>query len=354
MLAAIPALLPASGEAHWADLAVAEFAVGERDVRLTLTFPTGLAAFADTDRDGRLSSEEVGAGREELQRFLSDRVRLAAGGEPGALTMVRTLEGPRPAIPGAAPGTHSTLLLEVRWPRPIDRLTVRWDLFLPGVPTASCLATILEGGRVHNYVFTPEHREVSLVLGHGSTPARAAGFLVLGLGHIFTGYDHILFLLGLLMLGGGFGYLVRVVTAFTVAHSLTLTLGVLGIVTLPGRWVESAIALSVVYVAAENVWCRRPGFGTRWLAAFGFGLVHGLGFASVLAETRLPLANLAVSLASFNVGVEVGQLVIVAVALGLLRLVRSRPWDVTFRRGVSMATAAIGLVWFVQRAFLGS
>ncbi len=139
-------------------------------------------------------------------------------------------------------------------------------------------------------------------------------------------------------------------TAFTIAHSITLSLAALSIVVLPSRWVESAIALSVVLAALNNVF---PVVANgRWIAAFGFGLLHGFGFAGALHDLGLPAGSLALSLAGFNLGVEVGQLAIVLLFLPLAFALRST-W--TYRRllvgGGSLAIAAIASVWLVDRAF---
>ena len=142
----------------------------------------------------------------------------------------------------------------------------------------------------------------------------------------------------------------RIVTAFTLAHSVTLSLAALGIVSLPSRLVESAIAARVVLAALNNVW---PLFrGRRWLVAFGFGLIHGFGFASVLADLGLPQGALALALLGFNLGVECGQLAIVAAFLPLAWALR-RSWF--YRRAVliggSLLIAALAGAWFVERAF---
>jgi len=140
------------------------------------------------------------------------------------------------------------------------------------------------------------------------------------------------------------------VTAFTVAHSITLTLAALSIVALPSRWVESGIALSVVLAALNNLFPIVA--NGRWMAAFGFGLLHGFGFAGALQDLGLPTGSLALSLAAFNLGVESGQLAIVLVFLPLAFALRST-W--TYRRlvfaGGSVAIAAIASVWLVERAF---
>lgn len=347
--------------AHWADQVVAEIVLAAKGAHITLTFPTGLAAFADDNHDGRISAAEVRAHREDLELFFGAHIKLDArvvGSAtriiPGTLQVepVTATELP-PALAGT-PGTHSAVLLTYRWPQPVHTLTIRYDLFLPGAPTASCLATIVRGPDVHSVVFTPEHREVSLAFDRVLHLSQLTGFVLLGIRHILSGYDHLLFLLSLLMVGGALRPLAKVVTAFTVAHSITLSLAVLHIVALPARWVESAIALSIAYVALENLRRRQINVRQRWLVTFGFGLVHGLGFASVLQAMALPQAALAASLVGFNLGVELGQLVVVAAAFAVLQIVKSWPREATLRRWVSAGAATAGLLWFVQRAFFGA
>jgi HupE/UreJ protein len=349
-------------QAHWADQAAAEIVVAGSTARVTLTVPAGLlGAFAVDNRNGRIADEEIRAHRVALRRFLDGRIRVLgryrAGGaaveEAGALTVE---PGPAaPAIAGGAglpPATHTTLTLLYTWPAAIEGLSVRYDLFVPNVSMASCLATIHHGGHVRNVVFTPEHRTATIAFGRTPVWQAIGGFVTLGIEHILTGYDHMLFLLSLLMLGGSMRSVVKIVTAFTVAHSVTLSLAVLNVVTLPSRWVESAIALSIFYVAAENVWRGAASLRNRWLVTFGFGLVHGMGFASALREMRLPQANVAASLVGFNAGVEIGQLAVVVLVYLALDVLRNQTWAPSFRQGVSLATALVGAVWFVERALM--
>ncbi len=350
-------------QAHWADQAAAEIVVVGSTARMTLTVPTSLLAFAGDGREGRLSDAAIRAHHEELRRFLDQRIHLLgryAGPrgmelqEAGSLT-VEPGAGARAEGPaGPAPATHTTLALVYAWPAPVSALSVRYDLFVPNVSTASCLATILHGTQVHNVVFTPEHREALIEFGRTSVWQATQGFVTLGIEHILTGYDHMLFLLSLLMLGGSLRQLIKIVTAFTVAHSVTLSLAVLNIVALPSRWVESAIALSIIYVASENVWRGSASLRTRWIVTFGFGLVHGLGFASALQEMHLPQANVAASLVGFNLGVEIAQIIVITLAYLALDAVRNRTWSLSFRQWVSVSTALVGIVWFVQRALLAT
>jgi hypothetical protein len=179
-----------------------------------------------------------------------------------------------------------------------------------------------------------------------------------GVWHIWIGFDHVLFLVSLLLpavlamprFAPAFWDVFKVVTAFTVAHSITLALAALGVVSLPARLVESAIAASVVLAALNNL---SPVVNRgRWLVAFGFGLVHGFGFASVLGELGLPRDTLLLALVGFNLGVETGQLAIVALFLPLAYAAR-RSW--VYRRmvvvGGSGAIALIAAVWMIERLF---
>ncbi|MBO3457979.1 HupE/UreJ family protein [Aetokthonos hydrillicola Thurmond2011] len=332
--------------AHWADLSVAEIMVGDRKTVITLTFPTGLVAFSDDNRDGQLSPEETTKHKPELEQFLGEKISLTDNnGQKGKLSI-----SPSQSLPPNIQinsNTHTTLELAYNWLQPVTGLTINYDLFLPNVSTARCLATVIQEAKTQNLVFTPEKREFSLI----DTPVwqQASSFIVLGIEHILTGYDHVLFLISLLMMGGGLGYLLKIVTAFTVSHSVTLSLAVLNIVSLPVRFVESAIALTIVYVAAENLW--RKGLRWRWLLTFIFGLVHGLGFAGILKEVTLTKSALGLSLISFNIGVEIGQILIVSIAFILLNQLRKYSWELTFRRLISGCIVAIGLFWFAQRAW---
>ena len=175
-------------------------------------------------------------------------------------------------------------------------------------------------------------------------------YLELGFVHIVPrGPDHILFVLGLFLLGSRTRPLVWQVSAFTAAHAVTLSLAVFEIVTLPARVVEPLIALSIVYVAIENVLTGRL---TPWRPAvvFGFGLLHGLGFAGVLRQLGLPGQERVLGLLTFNIGIELGQLLVIAVALASIGWCRRRPWyRARIAVPLSVAIAGVGLFWAVER-----
>jgi HupE / UreJ protein len=169
----------------------------------------------------------------------------------------------------------------------------------------------------------------------------------LGVEHIFTGYDHLAFLLGLLVATTTLGQLVKVITSFTIAHSITLALATFGVVALPSRLTESLIALSIGYIAAENLLDFR--LMPRYCITFFFGLIHGFGFSNVLRDMQLPRSGLAVSLFSFNAGVEIGQVAIVLLTFPLIGELISTGWRL--KPAISAAIACLAAYWFVQRAF---
>ena len=177
-------------------------------------------------------------------------------------------------------------------------------------------------------------------------------FVPAGIHHILIGPDHLLFLVGLLLLGGTIRQLAVIVTAFTVAHSITLSLAALNIVTPPARIIEPAIALSIVYVGADNLLIRGGRDVRAWIA-FAFGFIHGFGFANVLREMDLPARALGWSLFSFNVGVEIGQLLVVMVVATGLAALRSRSEAAGRQLAVagSVVVMAAGAFWFIQRVF---
>jgi hypothetical protein len=177
-------------------------------------------------------------------------------------------------------------------------------------------------------------------------------FVKLGIEHILTGYDHLLFLVALLATARGAWSVVRIVTAFTLAHSVALSVAALGIVTIPDRIIEPLIAATIVWVALENLFAAEPD-RRRWIWSFGFGLVHGLGFASALGELGLKGAALVRGLVVFNLGVEIGQLLFVAVFLpALMWLARGRGARLT-PRIASLTVAVIGTYWLAERLFVG-
>jgi hypothetical protein len=259
---------------------------------------------------------------------------------------------------------------------PSEEITVEWpsdcraeDILLACGPSGLSGAVSMQGvgksysaamlkvhwldGQDRVYTFTSAQRTTRL---YGSADDRrgvgeiARAYTILGVEHILTGFDHLLFVLALLFLVGFNRRLLYTITAFTLAHSVTLALASLGLLTLRSPPVEASIALSIVLVAGEALH-GGPTFARRWpaLVAFLFGLVHGLGFAGALKEIGLPQQHLPVALLTFNVGVELGQLFVVTVAFGLYRAVAASPRVVAARSPALYAIGAIAAYWSIGR-----
>ena len=283
------------------------------------------------------------AQRAALAAIIGSRLQITADGTPLAAEL-------RAITP--APGKRDVhLALHYAWPAPPSVLAVQSRLF-PYDPRHRTFVNIYENERLaRQEIFEGDARPVEYRTGsRQSVGAVVRQFVAEGVHHIFIGPDHILFVVGLLLLGGGVGQLLQIVTAFTVAHSITLGLATFGILNPPASLIEPAIALSIVFVGVHaflgNKW-RDP----RLLFAFGFGLIHGFGFANVLAEMVLPREALGWSLFAFNGGVEIGQACIVLAIAPLLALLRQRSARVAERviAAGSLCVTTAGACWFFQR-----
>ena len=345
----MPAMLLATALAAGAGLAhahtggsngYAAIAVDGASVRYTLTlWPAVLPPeIAQGIRDARAGDT---AARDRLLAVLREKVALTAQGR-------RCVAGAGSARPGTAEGESLTLAVEFACGAPVRELVIRDDLFDALGADYHTLARIDGLGATAQFAFQPDARETRATAEGGRG---VASFVLLGVEHILGGWDHLLFLLALLLRGGGWWSLVRIVTAFTLAHSVTLALAVLDVVAMPGRLVEAVIALSIALVAAENL-VARPVVARRWVVSFCFGLVHGFGFSSALREAGLPADGLVRALLGFNVGVELGQALVVAAALPLLALVRRTRWERRVIWSSSAAMLVLGVVLFVERALL--
>jgi hydrogenase/urease accessory protein HupE len=253
----------------------------------------------------------------------------------------------------AVPAKRSIALRFVgRLEHPAGRLRVAARLF-PASPQHETFLNVYAGGRLLRQSVLTRTEPASELYGQGPAGVLAvvATFVRAGMHHIFIGPDHILFVVGLLLLGGGLGRVLKVATAFTLAHSLTLALAATGHLDIPARVVEPLIALSIVYVGIENLRSGPSARDRRALLAFTFGLVHGLGFAGVLREFGLPGEALGWSLVSFNLGVELGQACIILAVTPLLGVLRAARPRIALR---AVAAGSWGIIvaggyWFVQR-----
>ena len=297
----------------------------------------------DADRDGKLSEEELASARPALQRAIVDRVHVSSGGAScaGALAEARLSE-------------EDGLDLRATYacPAPVTRARIELALLGDLAYGHRHIARSAVGAQVTEVVLSRSQRALEVVGTGEPAPAPPArdrlSMFGLGLEHILTGYDHLVFLLGLVLVGGRWRSLLWVITAFTLAHSITLGLAALGVWAPRPSIVEPLIALSIAYVGVENFFVKDA--EKRWRVTFPFGLVHGFGFAGAMQEIALPRADVPAALFLFNAGVEVGQLAVMAVVLPLLVVLRKRPWFE--KHGVRVGSALIvvaGLAWFFTR-----
>jgi hydrogenase/urease accessory protein HupE len=347
-LVVVLAAIAAPASAHPVPFSYVDVRIQQANLEVTI-----VAHIFDVAHDLGISPPErlletgaAAARSDQIVRLLRDRLHLMADG--------RTL----------STGVWST-------PEPLAerqsiRLRARFEA--EGTPgTIAVNASLFPYDPQHQTFLNFYERDVvtsQAILGHGRTGfeyfagtrqgvlAVVSKFAPAGIHHILIGPDHLLFLVGLLLLGGSIAQLLVVVTAFTVAHSITLSLAALNIMTPSARVIEPAIALSIVYVGADNLTVSGGRDVRAWIA-FAFGFIHGFGFANVLRDMDLPARALGWSLFSFNVGVEIGQLLVVVSVASLLALLRSRS-EAAGRRlafAGSVVVIAAGTFWFVQRVF---
>lgn len=251
---------------------------------------------------------------------------------------------------------RQSIRLTGRLPNAVDAPAVMLDArMFPYDPAHQTFVNVYADGAIAQQAILDAHRTEVTYFANTRAGAWAVvrRFIPTGIGHILSGPDHILFLVGLLLLGGGVRRLALIVSGFTLAHSVTLSCAALGWLTPSPRLIEPAIALSIIYVGADNLLVREGRDMRAWIS-FGFGFIHGFGFATVLRVMDLPRAALAWSLFSFNLGVEIGQLAIVGMVASLVAwLWRSHP--IAGRRLVvagSWFVIVAGAAWFVQRVFM--
>ena len=364
--------------AHPDSLSRSKLVVEGASAELTIRFQTlsAIEILTELDQDGddELSQRELDDGRELLGTYLTEHWRLLVGdaetplvGTPEEFTL----------LSDALAGPFELQWMEARirfvGPAPIDVFTVESRLFQEENPFHRDLVEMTWNGEEPvRVLFQADRPRFRYEPAHVRRPGVFSFFLELGFLHILEGYDHLAFLLALLVAAPRLRSLIGVVTAFTVAHSITLGWSALdpgGLLSaVPGRLVELAIALSIAYVACENLLRSEP--RTRWKEAFCFGLLHGLGFAGFLADALAGESLVVTALFGFNLGVEAGQLLVVLAAAAVFAVLgrrsagdRQAPGEADapeapprglvpawFRIGSSAVVAVVALYWFAERA----
>ncbi|MBS2025382.1 MAG: HupE/UreJ family protein [Deltaproteobacteria bacterium] len=358
--------VPFAARAHQQRLSYGDYRVQGADVEVHLRFAAlDLAQLThlDLDGDGRVSQHALDALGPTFASTLLAELHVAADGTScpvsshGPLTLDASERPRAPDAMGASDGV--TLVAQFHCAAEVKSLQVDVGLLelLPAGHTHLARITLALPDGAQETERVAQAGQSTFVVERAQASHTFARFLKLGLEHIFSGTDHLAFLLALLLLGGRLTALIKIVTSFTLAHSITLALAALGVFAPPPRVVEPLIALSILAVALENLWALRKGpeaaaraLDHRWMLTFGFGLVHGFGFASALQETLLSRKELTSALVSFNLGVECGQVTLVAAALPILMQLRKRAWFLKHGpRAISLVVGGLGVYWTIAR-----
>lgn len=335
--------------AHTVGISRGEYRLHSMDVTADLTFarPELLAALPqlDTNWDGMIAEQEVAEAWPLLDHTIVQGIAVRTSSDP----CVGTLQS-------AALSEADGLAIRAVYHCPVQPITLAFTVQFLAVlthghrhfVTATTRSTVLQSVTyVGNAGFNLATGTDPQVKQHRSG-ALVWSFFCFGMEHILAGYDHLVFLLGLILVGSQLRLLLRVVTAFTVAHSLTLSLAILGVWAPNPALVEPAIALSIVYVGVENWFVKDV--QRRWLITFPFGLIHGFGFAGALQEISLPREQISLALVSFNVGVEVGQIAVLVGVLPVILWLRQQPWFVDHGvKGTNTGIILAGTWWFLAR-----
>ena len=351
-----------SAQAHkpsdsYLGISVGEALTGEWKIALRdLDYAIGL----DGNDDGAITWGELRQRHQAIATYALSRLQIEGDGAACPIQAGAQL------VESLTDGAYTVLRFPIGCAQQPQSLRVDYNLFFDIDPQHRGLFRLDVNGTSQTSVFSPDSRQQRFDLATASLLRQFATYVHEGVWHIWIGYDHILFLVTLLLpavlrrqegrwtavprFRDGLLHVIGIVTAFTLAHSCTLSLAALGLIGLPSRLVESVIAGSIIIAALNNF---HPVVTRRlWLVALTFGLAHGFGFASVLADLGLPRDARLVSLVAFNVGVELGQLAVVAVAMPLVySLCRWRHYPRAVLQGGSLAIVSVASLWFIQRAF---
>jgi hypothetical protein len=330
---------------------------GQWDIALRdLDFAIGL----DGNGDGAITWGELRARHDAIAAYALPRLKIQTEGAACPTRATAHL------VDKHSDGAYAVLRFVAECAKPLTAVELHYSLLFDVDPQHKGLLRLEYQGTTRTAIFSPDKAKQHFELAELSLLRQFLDYTREGVWHIWIGFDHILFLLALLLpavlyrskkhweavpgLRPALWDVLKIVTAFTLAHSITLSLATLGVVTLPSRFVESAIAASVVLSALNNIFPLIE--GRRWMVAFAFGLIHGFGFASVLADLGLPQDALLLALVGFNLGVEGGQLAIVSAFLPLAYCMRN---TLFYRRAVlfagSIMITLLASVWLVERVF---
>jgi len=356
---ALGLILAAPARAHDPGLSALDLRISGNGLAIQATYARGdvqtLVAM-DANTDGKITDVEFKAAQPRLKSLAANSVQVWLNGKLAPARDVTVRLGQSNAVHFSANFSEAAG----------KRLKLRSTLItrLARGHRQYCTLHGATGNLIAERVLSADNAEMQATLTTGSTPAATTPhkpqpfqqFFLLGLEHILTGYDHLLFLFALLLMGGTLRAVAKIITSFTVAHSITLALATLNLIHIPAAIIEPLIAASIVFVGLENILRRDPEhLKRRWMLTFAFGLVHGCGFATALRELGIGSSGSAVALPllSFNLGVELGQLSVAALILPLIWNLRKLPvFNARYVPACSLLVTAAGAYWFIERTLL--
>ncbi|MGD6966640.1 HupE/UreJ family protein [Rossellomorea vietnamensis] len=398
-------LQPFQASAHSGSIGYSEITIKENvidyDLYLLADLVGGLLGM-DENQDGYMTEDEVNNSKESIEKLVKNNLQITSSGEAPEVTVNKVEQAER--------WNYSMFYIDLdfSFSKPVTEYTIQYNIFFDGVDmNHQNFMTVKQDGTTSEHVITANNNVIrGLAGGNGEEPAeteteaspavnqetetasKEAGekgteeeqeekeedkeeaistssgdqgnnesgstsfidYLVLGMTHIWGGIDHLLFIVGLLLMRGSAKDYVKILTAFTVGHSLTLGLAAMKILIIPGSIIEPLIALSIVYVAIENIWAKKRGdssFKGRWIVVLLFGLIHGFGFAGFLAG-KLDGAFV-LPLLSFNLGVEIGQIAVLAVLFPIIYYMRKLRYQTQIMYSASALVSLFGLYWLIER-----
>ncbi|ODG91018.1 MULTISPECIES: HupE/UreJ family protein [Bacillaceae] len=299
-----------------------------------------------TDLDNLVNDESA---TQKIESYLQKGLRIDVDSKPLTMELV--------SMNMAQKGVIRGMEYQMRFiaDENIKQFNLHYDLVFDDVPAHTSVLMVHVGDYFQQNMIDSTNRDIMINLPKDppndlpqpNISAVLWKYFKLGIEHILSGYDHLLFLLSLVLIATRLKDALKIVTAFTIAHSVTLFLVATGRIHVIPYWVESLIALTICYVAVENIFVQKAKW--RWLLTAIFGLIHGMGFAGALAETGLPKSNQLGSLLTFNLGVEVGQLMVLCLLLPFLLLLRRFPWYRKMVVSMSCLIFVLAFYWFIQR-----
>ncbi|MFF5401150.1 HupE/UreJ family protein [Peribacillus butanolivorans] len=295
----------------------------------------------DTNKDKYLENEELSLQKERIEAVLQKDLRIEVDSKPLTMEML--------SMEVAEKASHIGVMFKLRLTadEAIEQFNLHYNLMFEDSPIHTNVLLVHSGEFFYQNILDTKNKDVQITIAQPESESVLWKYFVLGIEHILIGYDHLLFLLSLVLIASRFKDALKIVTAFTIAHSITLFLVATDRIQVSSHWVEALIPLTICYVAVENMFVQKAKW--RWQLTTLFGLIHGMGFAGALAETGLPKSNLIGSLLTFNLGVEAGQLMVLSLLLPFLLWLRRFPWYRKMMISTSCLIFVLAFYWFIQR-----